>query len=913
MNNSDILIKSKNGEIFKKLIRFYYYQRLVIIRFILFLILLHFSNVVISQIVFSGKITNSTGQAIASASVTLKDSSGKILAFNISNQLGYYNIQWKSPQIKEVYFLEAASVGYAKKYIYVDLVSGVFNLTLTESLTRLPDVKVATTIPIRKEGDTLNYDVKTFSASEDRVIGDVIKRLPGIEVAENGQISFAGKPINRFYIDGDNILDGRYNVATQSIPNDIISKVQILQEHQPLKILKGFEKSDQAALNIVTNQKIRGRVVTTGDASIGLPEVYALSANLMLFKRKIKYINYLKFNNIGIDNADDFLNHFATSESSPISLLNAGIASPDIPKRRYIFNNTGTVTLNDMITLKNDFQFRLNLFYNWDQLSQNSINSTINYLPTDTIRYLESQRSISKINSVTTQLTLTANKQNYFLNEELNFERTPNDIHSAVLQNSGSKVGQHLSGHITSVSNKIAILKKTKSGLILEGRSNINYTNNPSTLFVEPGVYQDFISSSQPYVALEQHAFLPSLFTDNYISTGLASTNFQQRYKVGFSYQSQELNSDLVTIEASQMKHVLTDSFLNNVNWNRLKTYFKSDFTFTGNRIVFAVSFPVSFQRTNYSQKNIIKEMPNLLFEPKINLIYIVGKDANINFSYGYENIFGGINQAYTGFIMRNYKSFYSNDSILNNSKKHSSSLIYSYKNILHILFLQFGCTVSQSENNTIKENFLNSLFQREKVTFLLNYTNSVDLYTKISKYYTKIQSTFTGRVSWQSSKSNQFQNGILLPVLNNSRQYSLSINSKVIPKTSIDYTATFLNAISKIQSSQGNNIAIPRTTRWQHRLSTSFTISEKTYIKANAEYASYLVTSENSNKSSYFFSDASWVYKINKWHSDLELGVTNFTNSSNYRTVYLVQNTLTENVFLLRPRMIIGKITFRF
>lgn len=912
MNYFDISIKTKNEDLFNKLIRFYCFERLGFIRFILFLILFHFSNEAASQVVFSGKITNSTGQAIASAIVTLKDSSGKILAFNISNQLGYYNIQLKSPQIKDAYFLEATSVGYAKKYIKVDLVSGVYNIILTESITKLPDVKVATSIPIRKEGDTLNYDVKTFSASEDRVIGDVIKKLPGIEVAENGQISFAGKPINRFYIDGDNILDGRYNVATQSIPNDIISKVQILQEHQPLKILKGIEKSDQAALNIVTNQNIRGRVVTTGDASIGLPEVYAFSANLMLFKRKIKYINYFKFNNIGIDNADDFLNHFAASESSPISLLNAGITSPDIPKRRYIFNNTGTVTLNDMITFKNDFQFRLNLFYNWDQLSQNSINSTINYLPTDTIRYLESQRSISKKNSVTTQLTLTANKQDYFLNEEMNFESTPNDIHSAVLQNAGSNVGQQLNGHINSISNKIAILKKTKSGLILEGSSNINYINNPSTLFVEPGIYQDFISSSQPYVALEQHVFLPSLFTENYISTGFASTKFQQRYKAGFSYQSQELNSDLVTIEASQMKHVLTDSFINNVKWNRLKTYFKSDFTFTGNRMVLNVSLPVSFQRTNYSQKSITNQIPNLLFEPKVNLKYIIGKDANINLSYGYENIFGGINQAYTGFIMRNYKSFYSNDSILNNSKKHSSSLIYSYKNILHILFLQFGSTFSKSENNTIKENFLNSLFQREKVTSLVNYTNSVDLFTSVSKYYTKIQSTFTGRVSWQSTKSNQFQNGILVPVLNNSRQYSLNFNSKVIPKISIDYTATLLNATSKIQSSQGYN-AIPKTTRWLHQLSASFTISEKTYVKANAEYASYLVTSKHSNKSSYFFSDASWVYKINKWHSDLELGVTNLTNASNYRTVYLVQNTLTENVFFLRPRMIIGKITFRF
>jgi hypothetical protein len=187
-----------------------------------------------------------------------------------------------------------------KKSITISSAAQTADFKLSAFSGNLPNVTVNSRPLLRKDGNTLNYDVQSFSNAQDRTIGDVIKKLPGAEVAENGQISVGGKPINRFYIDGDNLLDGRYNIATKSIPTDAVSKIQVLENHQPTKVLKDLTRSDQAAMNIVLKDNSRLRVMGTGDAAFGTPRVYNVSINAMLFKKQVKFINYTNLNNSGI-------------------------------------------------------------------------------------------------------------------------------------------------------------------------------------------------------------------------------------------------------------------------------------------------------------------------------------------------------------------------------------------------------------------------------------------------------------------------------------------------------------------------------------------------------------------------------------------------------------------------------------
>ena len=119
-------------------------------------------------------------------------------------------------------------------------------LTLTVGLkigvTVLPD-------KIREHGDTLSYNVGSYTQQGDRVIGDVLKRMPGIEVSESGAIKFNGKSIKNFYVEDMDLLQGRYGLATNNINAADVTTVQVLQNHQPIKALQGKELSDGVAIN----------------------------------------------------------------------------------------------------------------------------------------------------------------------------------------------------------------------------------------------------------------------------------------------------------------------------------------------------------------------------------------------------------------------------------------------------------------------------------------------------------------------------------------------------------------------------------------------------------------------------------------------------------------------------------------
>lgn len=61
---------------------------------------------------------------------------------------------------------------------------------------------------IREQGDTIIYNVGSFAQQQDRSIGDVLKRMPGIDVANHGKIQYQGEDINKFYIEGSDLLGG---------------------------------------------------------------------------------------------------------------------------------------------------------------------------------------------------------------------------------------------------------------------------------------------------------------------------------------------------------------------------------------------------------------------------------------------------------------------------------------------------------------------------------------------------------------------------------------------------------------------------------------------------------------------------------------------------------------------------------
>jgi hypothetical protein len=315
--------------------------------FILFFLI---SNFIFSQTKFSGNIKDNENNPISSVSVIVYSLEDVILKYAITDFDGNYTLSLQSDveQIK----LQIKAFNYETITEILPNVSQIKNYTLKPSITELKEVIVKESI-IKQKGDTISYNVASFATYKDRSIADVISKLPGVEVLSDGKILYQGKPINKYYIEGLDLLEGRYNLANKNLPYNQVSKVQILENHQPVKVLDSLVFSDNAALNI----KLKKNVSFTGQAELGSgfePYLYKANITPMLFSKTKQIIGSYQTNNIGenINNQtkvltiDDLINDFEIISEKQNWLGIQMLNTPSFSDKRWLLNNSHLGAIN---------------------------------------------------------------------------------------------------------------------------------------------------------------------------------------------------------------------------------------------------------------------------------------------------------------------------------------------------------------------------------------------------------------------------------------------------------------------------------------------------------------------------------------------------------------------------------------
>ena len=169
---------------------------------------------------------------------------------------------------------------------------------------------------IIQRGDTLSYRLSSFAGKGDYTLRDAMKRLPGIEVTSSGSIKYLGKDISNFYIEGMDLLGGQYNVATNNIPADYVTSVQVLNNHKDAKMDKDV-LSDDVAINIKLSKHAKFKPVGTYEAIGGLGSnggLYQTNGAGMLFKSRMQLLGTFKIGNIREFATDENINHFLNDQ-----------------------------------------------------------------------------------------------------------------------------------------------------------------------------------------------------------------------------------------------------------------------------------------------------------------------------------------------------------------------------------------------------------------------------------------------------------------------------------------------------------------------------------------------------------------------------------------------------------------------
>jgi hypothetical protein len=267
---------------------------------ILFLFSIFFSISLASQTIVKGKINNENGILKQAHVIAFDTASNRILKFTTSDNKGAFELRLEK---QKYYELRISFLGYktSKVPIYTaDLDTIVKDILLQAKNLELEEVEIAYTMPIKVHGDTLTYDVESFSTGNERKLQDVLSRLPGVEMMKNGDVKVKGKKVKKIMIDDKDFFDGDTKLATQNIPANVIDKVQVLNNYSEVGMMKGVGVNDD---NPVINIKLKKgkKRFWFGDieAGLGIEDKFLIHPKLFYYSPKTS-INFIgNMNNAG--------------------------------------------------------------------------------------------------------------------------------------------------------------------------------------------------------------------------------------------------------------------------------------------------------------------------------------------------------------------------------------------------------------------------------------------------------------------------------------------------------------------------------------------------------------------------------------------------------------------------------------
>ncbi len=868
-------------------------------------LIIFISNTIYSQTTIKGNISDSNTKAIPNSSVLiLKKATDDVIAYVISDSKGYYSINFSSTY-SEI-DIQVRSMGYETITETINNISQNKNFYPIEKVFEIKEVIVKKS-PITQVGDTIKYSVNSFSKEQDRSIGDVLKRMPGIEVLSDGKILYQGKPINKYYIEGLDLLEGKYNLANENLPFKEVTQVQILENHQPIKALDSLKFSDQAALNI----KLKNAYTFSGQARLGSgfsPLLWDANITPMLFTKKKQMLTTYQANNTGDNVAlqlkkftiEDLLNQFENNSKKTDWLSIQQLATPNFSEKRWLDNNIHLLSANYLQKLKNDYEMRVNLSYLNDYQQQNGFTNTKFITPANTITILEEKYNQSFYNSLQTNITLQKNADKNFFKNSLEFQGFWDSQRGNIILNS-QQLKQQLNNDFFRISNHLKnIFPLGKQMITLNSYLGLNKT--PQTLNVNPSQFENLLNNNLPFDKVTQQVDLKTFYTNNSISLTKAIKRFSIEPKVGFQIENQQLNSKISTSESNN----LGNDFSNNLDWFRSKIYVDMQTQFKNDNWRIELTTPINYHSYQIKDNPLrsLEQINRVTFEPRLSVIYEFNSFWKINTAINFSNQFGTINELHYAYILQNYRNLQRINTPLPQNSNQNYSLGISYRNPIKSLFWNVIYMNSKNKNNLLYQTQIlpNGATELQAVE-LDNIRNNHNISTRGSKYFSEIKSNITLNATFSIQDFQQLLNNNLTDIKNQNLTIGNKLDTDISDLINIEYQANWTFSNNSV-----NNQKKPIVRQQSHIFNLNIYPANNQYFAIKSEYINNNSFTERTGN---IFTDLIYRYTITKNKIDLEFQLSNLFNTTNYRTININDFSYVETNFNLRPRQVLMKVRF--
>lgn len=856
-----------------------------------------------AQVIIRGVVLDEDRKPASDLNITVHEKSESLtLGYVMTGHAGRYKLEYKGKSDSIVITVSGFNVKKQSRTIAARNQNVDFIIE-NESIV-LNEVKI---IPpkIRQTGDTLNYLVDVFSDANDRTIGDVLKKMPGIKVQDDGAILYQNRPINKFYIENADLLQGRYGIATNNIEAKDVSTVQVMENHQPIKALKDKEFSEDAAINLKLKDSAKGTILANAQIGVGVsPLLWNNELIGMYIAKKKQNITTYKGNNSGDDVTRELTSFYSgdASQTANKDILNVqSPALPSIREKRYLNNQANIVSFNNLWALKNDYQLTANINYLNDLQQKSSYAYTEYYLPGDSLLRIEELLS-SRLRKerIKADIQLNANKDKFYFNNLLKLDGIwDRERGDAISEDS---VYQYLKKPTYSVSNTFNMVKTGKK-YSWNFYSFNAYNTSSQTLHIQPVLYGQLFDPLSVSSGMMQDVEQSNFSSYNKLSLGLGKGVFKQDYAFGFRADIQNLKSELSADHAT-----IADSLKNNIQQNKFEWVFTPNYTYAkGHKLNISLSLPLSVIVLNTTNK-VINDKTNsnyLYFNPTLFVHYKLSGYWTSYLNCRYTNSLGGINQVYTSYIMSSYRNLLRNDGHLFKQRSYNASFSLNYRNPITTLFAMANISYFNNRANLLYDYNYQGILKVQSTIDIPNTIQGVNVSVHTSKDIESLNSTIFLSGNYTMSSSSQINQGRLIDYNNQSFSISPRILTKIGSIASAQYELNYSQSMSKIKNEDKN--LEPIRTIVQNVQLNLFPLKGLT---VNLKYENFYNNVILAGSRSMSFGDINVKYK---WSQvELMLDYTNIFNSGQFVSASYSDASRYYSSYQLRPAEVLFKVRFK-
>lgn len=846
----------------------------------------------------NGRILNEEKKAIEHANVVIKAKNGEILNFKNSDIDGNYfiDINTKSTEL----IIEVTCLGYQKnihEFLIPESVK-IFKLDffMKTSLLSLPEVNIISKAPpITVKNDTTVFKVKSFITGNEDVVEDVLKKLPGVEVDDNGKIKFKGKPISKVLVEGNDLLSKNYQIGTKNLSSTILNEVEAIENYVENKNLKGFQKTNETVLNLKVHEDIKNKPNLSLSLGYGYKNQYDFDKVLLGVNKKFSYYLLSKANNIGTnpsqydnfsfeDNSEtksDFINNQDKIITSDYSL-------PIINSKRGNINRSVFTSGNTTYKPNEKLNITANYTLYKDKLSLNTSNNTKYNLNLDSVSFVENKTIIKKPLLGQTLVSVL-----YDLSKKSNLKYNSN-FSIGKIQHSDD-----LNANYGSFINNL----KDKNNSYHQDFEYVNRISDNSVLKVNSS---QFIGSQPQYFTIS-----PSLDLIN-LGLKLNSQDIKQSTRVfdlrsTYIHKSKNYFKTFIVQYNKNQGNLQTRQFTNRLDNNLTKNEHKfilgylNDFEAKKMKLSIGLLYKIkSIETINFDTTSLSNKLNYLA--PKVNFTYNPNNKNKFNIEYSFDQFLPEITDLYQGFVLIDENTLNKGFSNLNNFKRISLGSSYIHNDLFNqFLFLLY---FNYAKNSATFGNYLNVdprfVFTQRSI---FPGTENYSVISAINKYIPFISSTvkYTQNLFW-----NEFYNrlnGVIdTKNMSFSSTQSLDVRSKF--NDFLNMETGFKYGYSKFKEAKKPNQNI------QSNFNLFVKANKNLDFSVNNDFYFNNIGTTSYNR--YHFLDFNLKYKVNQ-RMNLALSGRNLTNNTTFKTNYLTQINTTTNSFQLLGTSILFDLSYRF